>query len=45
MREAGITHIFVDKINGYTVANLPELGFPIYANSDFEIYALPSTIP
>lgn len=41
MKAAGISHLFVDKVNGYSVAELPGLSDPVYVSEDFVIYALP----
>jgi hypothetical protein len=39
MRTSGITHLFVDSVNGFAVPNRETLS-PIFENSDFAIYAL-----
>jgi hypothetical protein len=45
MSEFGITHLFVDHVNGFAVATLTDLEPPVFENSAFTIYALPTSIP
>ncbi len=40
MANAGITHIFIDHVNGYNVPTPPGAEL-VFKNPDFEIYALP----
>lgn len=40
LKQAGITHLFVDHVNGGTVSGLPGAKL-IFENHDLEIYALP----
>lgn len=41
MKQAGITYIFVDRLNGPVMPNLPSLPPPAYENRDFIIYPIP----
>ena len=42
MREAGITHVYVDSVNGFDVPNTEPL-YPVFENGQFAIYALSSS--
>ena len=42
MREAGITHVYVDSVNGFDVPNMEPL-YPVFENGQFAIYALSSS--
>jgi hypothetical protein len=41
MKQAGITYIFVDRLNGPPAPDLPGLAAPSFENQDFAIYAIP----
>jgi hypothetical protein len=41
MKQAGITYIYVDRLNGPAVPDLPGLAKPLFENRDFAIYAIP----
>ena len=44
MSAIGITHLFVDRVNGFPVASLAILEPPVFENAAFKIYALPPKI-
>jgi hypothetical protein len=45
MSAIGITHLFVDHVNGFPVASLAILEPPVFENAAFKIYALPPKSP
>lgn len=45
MTDAGVTHLFVDNVNGGRVFIPARLGRPVFANKSFKIYEVPNKTP
>ncbi len=40
MRQAGISYLYIDRVNGFAVPTYPDLSPPIFERPDFAIYRL-----